>query len=67
VGFVDVHVANPFPANTSPPQIARIAIANDINGINAYDYGQLQLIGSIQAVSASLPSGSVSTNVFTYR
>lgn len=61
---VDVYVGNPI--SSSYQKMKRITFAHDIDGVEGYDTGQIQLIDPIP-VSASLPSGASSTTVNTYR
>lgn len=65
-GFVDIYVGNPL-SNPSFPKLTRMAIALDINGSQVPDSGQIELLGQILPVSATLPAGATSTVVNTYR
>jgi hypothetical protein len=64
--FVDVYVGNPITSG-STDKMKRFTLALDINGYETFDGGMLGLIGSPYPVSATLPSGAVSSTVNTYR
>ncbi len=65
-GYVDIYVGNPH-TNSRWPKLCRMTIALDINGYQGFDTGQIELLGQILPVSATLPPGASNTVVNTYR
>ncbi|MDB6125083.1 MAG: hypothetical protein JWQ71_4076 [Pedosphaera sp.] len=64
--FVDVYVGNPI-TSAYVEKMKRFTFALDINGYETFGTGMVGLIGSPYSVSATLPSGAVSSTVNTYR
>jgi hypothetical protein len=65
-GYVDIYVGNPVK-NSKWPKLCRMTVALDINGYETFDAGQIELLGQILPVSATLPPGASNTVVNTYR
>lgn len=66
--YVDVYVGNPFTSWYVPKE-ARITLALDINAVEVFDLGAIELISPILPVSPTLPPGAESNvvQVPTYR
>jgi Pectate lyase superfamily protein len=66
---VDVYVGNPLnsPYILANPKLGRMTAALDLNGYYLPAGIDSELIGNIQAVSATLPAGSTVTYTNTYR
>jgi hypothetical protein len=59
---LDVYIANP-PTNGYFPIERRVTFCHDLNGVEGLDTDATFLMGNILPVSATLPSGVVSSNI----
>ncbi|HEX7654526.1 MAG TPA: hypothetical protein VF607_13545, partial [Verrucomicrobiae bacterium] len=65
---IDVYVGNPYnPTNAYRIQDERLTFAYDINGRQDFDTRYIDLCGQIFPISATLPTGSISTTANLYR